>query len=213
MVQQGVIEFSASEGVTECRPTSSLLQIGGFRLLIDTEHPKESREEYVRALEAAGSTPEQIDGVVFTHLHPDHFGHKELFPQALFIFHESEKFGFCFKDDRTLLLRGHALLGLDQAGRVTVEPTVEEPSLRGLGERIYVRHIPGHTLGSIALFAMLDGLVYAWVGDTFLNREYFDRLEVPGFSLDPVAVQGNMAYIKAKADVIIPGHGAPFLAR
>ena len=43
-----------------------------------------SLERLLAALEAKGLEPAQIHAVLFTHLHPDHIGHKDLFRHALF---------------------------------------------------------------------------------------------------------------------------------
>ena len=42
LIQSGLIEISPEEGVKDSRPTSSMIECLDFRLVIDTEHPKES---------------------------------------------------------------------------------------------------------------------------------------------------------------------------
>ncbi len=44
----------------------------------------------VRSLAGAGVAPQDIDTVIFTHLHNDHAGNNALFPQAQFIFQKDE---------------------------------------------------------------------------------------------------------------------------
>ncbi len=211
IIQQGQIEITPNEGMKECRPTSSLLESEDFRVVIDTSHPKEDRREYIEAMMRLGVSPEDVDAVIFTHLHPDHFGHKDLFTHAVFIFHRDEKFGpFWFKEDKKLMLVSHVLLGLSSKGIRRPAYISDEPDLSNLENEIYIRHIPGHTPGSMAIFATIDKTVYSWVGDTFLNREYFDRREPPHCSWEQNRIYKHMDYIETHADVIVPGHGSPF---
>jgi len=159
-----------------------MLDCQDFRLVIDTEHPKESGKRYLAAFGRQGLSPSDVGAVLFTHLHPDHFGHKHLFPEATFIFHQDERFAFYFKNDRKVLLEGSALIEISSAGVSHPEYVDREPILRELGDKIYVRHAPGHTPGSIMIFACIGGLVHAWVGDIFLNQSYFDKWKPPGSS-------------------------------
>lgn len=210
LIQKGLIEITPEEGIRDSRPTSSLLECNGFKAVIDTEHPKNDKGEFTAALRALGCTPEEIGCVILTHLHPDHFGHKDLFPSATFVFHRDEKFSFYFARDRKLELNGDALLELTPRGIESPEYIGGEPDLAALGDRLYLRHIPGHTPGSLMILAEIDGLVHAWAGDTFLNRDYYERWHPPGSSWDQQRVYGHMEYVRDRADVIIPGHGAPF---
>jgi len=210
IVQAGLIEISPTEGIKDSRPTSSLLTLGGFRLLIDTEHPKEDGTVYKASLARLGVSAEDIGAVLFTHLHPDHMGHKEMFAGAVFVFHEQDRFGFYFDHDRTTRLKGDALLELTPQGIMEPRYLACEPDLGQLGDRLWLKHIPGHTQGSLMIFANIAGRVHAFVGDTFLNKDYYDRWEPPGSSWDKDRIYAHMEYAKRNADVIVPGHGPPF---
>ncbi len=153
LIQAGLIEITPEEGVKDSRPTSSLLENGSFRIVIDTEHPKEDGCDYLAGFRRLGISPADVDGVIFTHLHPDHFGHKNLFPKATFVFHKDERLGFYFRNERKIVLEGSALLDLSPAGFDCPRYVSREPDLRDLGSRIYVRHAPGHTPGSTMIFA------------------------------------------------------------
>jgi len=210
LIQTGLIEITREEGVKDSRPTSSLLRCGNATAVIDTEHPKEDGSEYTAAFARLGMAPAAAAWVIFTHLHPDHFGHKHLFPAATFVFHKDERLGFYFRNDPKLVLQGNALLMLSAGAESRIEYVSAEPDLHSLGDRIYVRHAPGHTPGSVMLFAAVDGLVYAWVGDVFLNQEYFKAWRPPGSSWDQERIFEHMEYVRDRADVVVPGHGAPF---
>jgi N-acyl homoserine lactone hydrolase len=213
LIAAGLIKITPEEGVVDSRPTSSLLECGGFRLVLDTEHPKEDGSAYKAAMRDLNLDPANVECVLFTHLHPDHFGHKDLFPNAAFIYHGDDRFGFYFNKDRRIVLRGSALLELGAGGLDRIAAVEKEPDLRALGDRVYIRHSPGHTPGSTMTFACIGGEVHAWVGDIFLNRDYYEKWIPPGSSWQPERILEHMEYVKRKADVVIPGHGAPFRIR
>ncbi len=207
-VQTGTFEMTPETGVTDNRPTSSLIQSEGWNVLIDLDHPIKKSSDIVDALTSLEIVPQQINVVLLTHLHPDHIGHKDLFSDAVFIFHKDEKLSFYFKDDRNFQLEGDVIYNLSEGYRIQYVDLV--PDLRNLGDCIYIRHCPGHTKGSLAIFAFINGLVHAFVGGIFLNKAYYDRWEAPGMSWEQERIYEHMEFIKENADVVVPGHGAPF---
>lgn len=214
VVQNGTFEMTPEEGMIDNRPTSSLIQsesgnmLESWNILIDLDHPVKDSSDLVHALGSHGITPCQIKVVILTHLHPDHIGHKELFPNALFMYHEDEKLSFYFKENRTIKLGGDVVYELSDDGWPRYVDST--PDLRKLGNDIYIRHCPGHTKGSLVIFACIGGLVHAFVGGIFLNQAYYDRWQPPGMSWNQERIYSHMAFIKKKADIIVPGHGAPF---
>jgi len=208
IVQNGTFEMTPETGVTDNRPTSSLIRSEGLNVLIDLDHPIKESSDLVDALASLGVTPQQINVVLLTHLHPDHIGHKDLFPGALFMFHKDERLSFYFKENRNLQLEGDVIFELSVDGVFRYVDVV--PDLHDLGNCIYIRHCPGHTKGSLVIFACIDGRVHAFVGGIFLNKAYYDRWEPPGMSWKQERIYEHMAFIKENADVIVPGHGTPF---
>ncbi len=213
VVRPGLIEISRDEGVKESSPTCTLLECAGFRILVDLGHPKEDPEQLLSALRVRGLEPADIHAVLFTHLHPDHIGHKDVFRHAPFVFHRDERLAFYFKGDRTLRLSGSVLLELSPETFSRPRASEEWPALRALGRQVYVRHCPGHTPGSLAVFACVGGRVHALAGDIILNRDYCERAIPPGSSWRPELIPEQMRLIAGRADVIVPGHGAPFECR
>ncbi len=213
LIQPGSIEITREEGVKDSRPASSLIEHESFRVVIDTEHPREDGSRYRAAFSRLGFSPAEVQCVIFTHLHPDHFGHKDLFPNAVFVFHRDERLSFYFKNDRNMILKGSALLELTPDAIHDPEYISHDPDLTGLGNRLYLRHAPGHTPGSLIIFAFLEGLVHAWVGDTFLNAAYYEQWQPPGSSWNRNLIYEHMEYVRARADIAVPGHGKPFRIR
>ncbi len=208
IVQNGTFEMTPETGVTDNRPTCSLIQSEGLNVLIDLDHPVKDRSDLVESLASLGVMPHQIKVVLLTHLHPDHIGHKDLFPGALFMFHKDERLTFYFKKNRNLQLEGDVIYELSNGGRLRYVNSV--PDLRKLGDDIYIRHCPGHTKGSLVIFACIDELVHVFVGGIFLNQAYYERWEPPGMSWEQERIYEHMAFIEENAEVVVPGHGAPF---
>ncbi|MFH0975160.1 MAG: MBL fold metallo-hydrolase [Spirochaetota bacterium] len=207
IVQSGLIEITKEEGVKDSRPSSSLIITNGCNVLIDTEHPKEDGVEFEQALLRTGLSFDDVDYIIFTHLHPDHMGHKDKFRNAVFIFQGSERFTFYFKNDKKLVLNGSCLLRFKKSCEPVVKYTSDIPDLALLDDKLYIHLIPGHTMGSIVIFASINKKVHAFAGDAFLNKDYFERMEPPGSSWDPSRIPEQLLFIKENADVIIPGHG------
>ena len=211
LVQEGLIEITPEDGVKDSRPTCSLLETeDGYRTLIDLEHPKEDGTEFKDSLGRLGLLTTKINCVIFTHLHPDHIGHKDLFPHVTFVFHKDEKFIFYFKNNDAVQLSGSALIRLSPEGVKNPQHITEVPDLSALGDRVYMHHTPGHTRGSYAIFANIEGKVHAFVGDLWLTKDYYDRWEAPGSSWEGERIYEHMDFVKDHADIIVPGHGPPF---
>jgi glyoxylase-like metal-dependent hydrolase (beta-lactamase superfamily II) len=121
--------------------------------------------------------------------------------------------GFYFNNERKTVLQGSDLLDLSPKGITSPEYVRKDPDLQNLGDRIYIRHAPGHTPGSVMIFAVVAGLVHAWVGDTFLNEAYYAEWAPPGSSWNQDLIYEHMAFARDNADVIVPGHGLPFPKR
>ena len=214
IVQNGTFEVTPEEGMIENRPTCSLIASAGtnmlenWNMLIDLDHPAKERGDLQAALDSLGIRPGEIKVVLFTHLHPDHIGHKDLFPEALFMFHKDEKLAFYFRENHTFQFDGDVLYELSGDGWPKYVDHV--PDLHHLNNCVYIRHCPGHTRGSMVVFACISGRVHAFVGGIFLNRDYYEKWQPPGMSWQPERIYDHMSFIRDHADVIVPGHGRPF---
>lgn len=156
-------------------------------ILVDTGGPW-ARERLLKALAEQGVAPANVTLVVGTHGHSDHIGNLGLFPGAALLVSND----FCLPGGRYL---PHGL--------------EEEKPLR-LGPGLEVWATPGHG-GQRDVSVMVTGTVMgtvAVVGDVFErdgDEDFWQAL-----SEDPVAQERSRKRVLDIADVIVPGHGAPF---
>jgi N-acyl homoserine lactone hydrolase len=68
---------------------------------------------------------------------------------------------------------------------------------------------PGHTPGSVSLFVEAERR-YAIVGDALPIKDNFLKWVPPGVNYDPEKALRSMKRIVDWADVVVPGHDAPF---
>ncbi|XP_049644649.1 metallo-beta-lactamase domain-containing protein 1 [Suncus etruscus] len=156
-------------------------------ILVDTGGPWAS-EALLRALAGQGVAPGDVRLVVGTHGHSDHIGNLGLFPgAALLVSHD-----LCLPGGRYL---PHALS--------------EERPLR-LGAGLEVWATPGHGGQrdvSVAVAGTALGTVVV-AGDVF--ERHGDEESWQALSEDPAAQERSRRRVLAAADVVVPGHGAPF---
>jgi glyoxylase-like metal-dependent hydrolase (beta-lactamase superfamily II) len=130
-------------------------------------------------LRAAGVAPEDIEMVVFTHLHPDHVGwnlrrdggrYRPTFPRARYVAHTADWEAFHrlevqramegvapgFVQETLTPLEGLGVLDLADGER-------------GLTEEVTALHTPGHTPGSMSLLIASEGERAIIVGDAIAH--------------------------------------------
>jgi glyoxylase-like metal-dependent hydrolase (beta-lactamase superfamily II) len=129
---------------------------------------------------ALGVSPEAVTDVVLSHHHPDHTMNVALFPRAAV-------------HDHWAVYRGSDWEDSDAEGR-------------SLTDAVGLIRVPGHTAEDIAtVVGTPDGVVvftHLWWTATV-------PVEDP-YATDPAALHASRARVLGFADVIVPGHGAPF---
>lgn len=156
-------------------------------ILVDTAGPW-AREALLGALAGQGVAPGDVTLVVGTHGHSDHIGNLGLFPgAALLVSHD-----FCLPGGRYL---PH---GLGEERPLRLGPGLEVWATPGHGgQRDVSVLVAGTALGTVMV-----------VGDVF-ERDG-DEGSWQALSEDPVAQKHSRKRILGTADVVVPGHGAPF---
>jgi glyoxylase-like metal-dependent hydrolase (beta-lactamase superfamily II) len=131
-------------------------------------------------LRALGVEPDDVTDVIVSHHHPDHTMRIALFPNAAV-------------HDHWAIYRGTDWEDADAEGRELT------PSVRLI-------RVPGHTAQDIAVVAGTEG------GIVVFTHLWWDR---DGPAEDPTAEDSDALHASRRraldvADVIVPGHGAPF---
>jgi glyoxylase-like metal-dependent hydrolase (beta-lactamase superfamily II) len=138
--------------------------------------------------EKAGLLPQDIDIVVETHGHPDHYGNVALFPNTVHIYYGFTYNGTIFNVNN---------LGTDPATKyyLTSDQNVE------------IIKTPGHTPQDITvLVKKVPGLgTVAVCGDVFQNKA--ELKDGSGFANNPTTLEASQTTVLCTADYIIPGHG------
>ncbi|MGD0057329.1 MAG: MBL fold metallo-hydrolase [Methanomassiliicoccales archaeon] len=167
--------------VIEAHSSSSLIRSDTWNIVVDTSS-LEHRDTLLAALDRIGLDRFDVDLIVNTHLHHDHCSNNGLFPNATLMAHSKEGPGGGYrKIDRDLEIC---------------------PGVR-------LVHTPGHTRGSMSVFVEA-GLRYAIAGDAFPTQENYLRWVPPGLNCNPDLALASMREIVAFADIVVPGHDAPF---
>lgn len=156
-------------------------------ILVDTGGPW-ARERLLGALAGQGVAPADVTLVVGTHGHSDHIGNLGLFPRAaLLVSHD-----FCLPGGRYL---PH---GLGEERPLRLGPGLEVWATPGHGgQRDVSVMVAGTAMGTVAV-----------VGDVFESDGDEDFWQA--LSEDPVAQERSRRRVLGTADVVVPGHGAPF---
>jgi glyoxylase-like metal-dependent hydrolase (beta-lactamase superfamily II) len=160
--------------------TVSLVLDGETRIVVDPGMV-EDREHILGPLRAHGLAPEDVTHVFLTHHHPDHTVNAALFPNARVVDFWAEYRGADWVDHEG---HGHAL-----SPHVTMILT------------------PGHTKEDATLLVKTDAGVVAC---THLWWHTDRTPEVDPLAEDQAALEASRLRVLEVADVVVPGHGAPF---
>jgi len=204
-----------------------LVTDGRDRILIDTgmsgteranwHHPGSYQPEGHRIderLRELGIGPDDIDAVVFTHLHWDHCSNMKLFRNAKFYVHSTElRFAL---DPHILYLKSY------ESKRLGISPPFEGIEFEEVsGEYRLNRYMllfptPGHSPGHQSVAVETEKGVYVIAGDAIFSDENLEPDEERGLPFTPMGryvdvfdMFESMERIFRMADRgrILPGHG------
>ncbi|HIH01377.1 TPA: MBL fold metallo-hydrolase [Thermoplasmata archaeon] len=167
--------------IVDASSTVTLVRMGESLIVVDTGARSRS-EMLVTALAAADVRPEEVDALVNTHLHTDHCGCNEMFANAVKFAHPRED----------------SPIGTIAA----VEGTA-------IGEGVTVIETPGHTEGSITVLVEAEAR-YAICGDALPTKANYESHTPPAVHVDRRLAVLGMERVISVADVVVPGHDAPF---
>ncbi len=162
----------------------------GKKILIDTGSRSE-RKKLLKDLKDIVE-PEQVEALVFTHLHFDHTGNYDLFPNAK-LYASKEEIEDFNQDPDGAVLEYEIAEGLK--GKLN---PVENLELNG----IEIIKTPGHTRGSISLWYLKEGILFT--GDTLFQRGY-GRVDLP--TSVPSMLKRSLEKLGGyKRTILAPGH-------
>jgi N-acyl homoserine lactone hydrolase len=180
--------------------------------------PRTPEQEMPGALAKAGVKPEEIDIVILTHLHWDHVGAVELFPNARFIVSDVElKFAVnptpCLYAAYEALQLGIQPLFLKVINRMKTVEMKEKQIVEG----VRTIPLPGHTPGGIGVVVDTDDGPYVIAGDAVPT---YDNMKGDSQSNQPYIMSGVYTDMQAMwksfelideivqgdIDKVIPGH-------
>lgn len=183
LVRRGFIE-RRGDTIVDASASVSLVEASDKMIIIDTGSPAE-QEKLLFDLKAMAVEPSEVDIVVNTHLHIDHCGCNDLFTKAVVYAHR---------------LESPPIGNVRISGSFTLLPGIE------------VVHTPGHTAGSVTVFVDAERR-YGICGDAVPTKANYESSTPPSIAIDKALAKKSMDAIIASADIIIPGHDAPFEVR
>jgi N-acyl homoserine lactone hydrolase len=168
--------------LAEAHSTVTFIQGDAFKIIVDTSDCG-NRQQVLDGLERLGVDRKAVDVVINTHLHPDHTANNDLFPTATPMAHRIERPPMTFRR-----------IG----GDIEVHPGVR------------IMHTPGHTPGHVSVVVDTEEGTCVIAGDAIPTKENYDKMTPPRECFDTEMAIESMGRIIEIADIIIPGHGAPF---
>lgn len=157
------------------------------------------------ALSSRGLTFDDIDTVVTTHLHADHYASMHLLPGRPWVLGEGE-----FEVLEILEGPGVAAAKRQMMGEILEIPTTGEHEIVPGVAAVFT---PGHSPGHISLLVDSDrGRVLIAGDQTMTEREYRDRSFSHWYSAEQLAqLHTSLDLVQAwEPDLVIPGHDRAF---
>lgn len=158
------------------------------------------------ALKVAGVAPKDVEFVILTHLHWDHAGNCDLFPEARILAQEAE-LRYAIAPGR-FFRRAY----LSPESGWPLSPPYIVPNLttvRGQFEvapGVTVVPAPGHTPGSQAVIVQTVSGRYCITGDAMMTYENLELDAPPGYHVDVDAALDSLDQLKAGASLLLPSH-------
>ena len=172
--------------ILEAHSTSTLIRTDDRIIVVDTSS-RYLRPALKSSFRELGVFAKDVDTVVLTHLHADHMENLDLFPNAKIYLHEGSETPADFE-------------------HVTVTEDMD------LAEGVRLVHTPGHTMDGMSVFVKADRR-YAIAGDAIPLEGNVRQKVPPRLNCDPDLAMKSIKTIVGFADVIVPGHGFPFMTK
>ncbi len=218
-LDQSMLTYTVGVGVIIRIPRVIWVISGPTTIVVDTSAPTGQRasefigevlertpdQEPRNAIQLAGIDPRDVETVVLTHLHWDHAGNCDLFPDAEVLVQDAEL--------RYAIAPGRffrkAFLS-PQSGWGTppylVRNLVTVPGERTLRPGVRIVPAPGHTPGSQAVIVDTADGSFCIAGDAISTYRNIDDDLPPGYHVDVDASVDSMDRLRDLADHLLPSH-------
>lgn len=180
-----------------------LVESDAGRLLFDCGHAGR-RRWLLEALAARGLEPADIGTVVLSHGHWDHIQNVDFFQEARVLLHADELRNLADPPATDLGTPRWARRILDDLD-VHTTGDGDEP-LPG----VQVLDLPGHTPGSIGLAVSTDAGTAVLSADAVPTAEVLRAGAASGRPYDQARADASVKRVAQLADLVYPGHDAPF---
>jgi glyoxylase-like metal-dependent hydrolase (beta-lactamase superfamily II) len=218
-IDQSMLTYTVGVGSVVRIPRIMWLVEGPSTIVVDTSVPMRRRpsefigedfsrsraQEPANALRDAGVDPRDVEKVVLTHLHWDHAGNCELFPDARVVVQRDE---LRYAIDPGRFFRKSFLSPASGWGTPPwLLPNID--TLDGeteLAPGLRVVPAPGHTPGSQALIADTEQGSFCIAGDAISLYANIERDIPPGFHVDVDDSVASMDRLRGLADHFLPSH-------
>jgi glyoxylase-like metal-dependent hydrolase (beta-lactamase superfamily II) len=219
MLEQSMLTYTTGFGQLVSVPRVMWLLRGPTTVVVDTSVPRlgsaaefigedftrSAGQDPLNALSAAGVNPADVEFVLLTHLHWDHAGNCDLFPNATVLVQE-EELRYAISPGR--FFRKSFLSPLGSWG---VPPFVV-PNLdvvRGsaqIAPGLRVEPAPGHTPGSQAVVVTTAAGTFAIGGDAVTTYANVEQDIPPGFHTNVDEAVDSIDRLAGLADSLLPSH-------
>jgi len=163
-----------------------------------------ANDNVLRGLASLGLTPNDIDVVVCSHLHPDHCGCNAFFKRATLIVHARE-----LAAARAPGAEAQGYLPVDWDYPLRTDAIEGERDVFGDG-RIVLLPLPGHTPGTMGALVRLERTgEFLLAADTVSLRETLDQGVIPKNTWNAEALSKSLAEVRAiaaRGATVICGH-------
>ena len=180
----GSLERGEDGSILEAHSTSTLIRADGRNIVVDTSTPY-MWPAVKTSFRQIGIFPEDVDTIVLTHAHGDHAGNLKRYKKARVLIHSGSD------------------VEIEGAEVIDADEYVICPGVRMV-------HTPGHCPEECSVFVEADRH-YAIAGDTVPLQDNLKEGKPPAINTDRDLAMESMRRVERFADVVVPGHGAPFI--
>lgn len=219
LLEQSMLTYTDGIGTIATIPRIMWVLRGPTTIVVDTSVPMGQRaaefigedfqrspeQEPLNALITAGIAPADVEVVILTHLHWDHAGNCDLFPEARVLVQRRE-LQYAISPGRFFrrsFLSPQSGWGVPPFILPSLDTVDGETTI---GPGLTVVPVPGHTPGSQAVVVETEFGTFCIAGDAVMTYRNLEADLPPGYHVDVDASMDSMDRMRALADHILPSH-------